>query len=264
MKKHVLQKVFFWTLFPLFIIICILTILALFTPVIKIDPEYKKPIVYAFVLEVAILVAALFREVFGLKKKEQEGEVPKQDIKIVAKETETVDDAPIGVIKLNKEVVHDKIVIQQTPDKFVRNLLSKEEFQKKFFLRMIMYEALDRTGSNINIELRPNTLGQLDITLKQYQEHELAALGSIFSIKDSKKELRVNNTGTMSLSWYTLLVPNPNKPGEFIEVMQYAKHVVVEDIIAILAISYNPGITHPENIRILQALLEEFGTEQKV
>jgi hypothetical protein len=64
----IFRSTLFWIISIFFTIILVLTILNLFFGIGKLNPEYQSKLFYAFLVEIAAAVFALFYALFGLKK----------------------------------------------------------------------------------------------------------------------------------------------------------------------------------------------------
>lgn len=261
-QNEKMRWILFWIFIGFYVVITILTILALFFGLGNLTEGYKNTLFTTFIIETGVGVIALFYALFGLKKA-GEKETPEVHVQTVESDEKSnvklVEDLPYkGVLDLNKHIT----LPEMYADNF-RSLLDKQNFAARFKPNMYVFVSPDTAYQyfrpNVVIQTAPNQLTQLNITLADYMDSVFSETQKLQSIV-GKRYIRIGaNTATQ---WYEASASRiMGLETEMNTTFQQIQKVVVTDsLMGIITISYSDETT-PQDQSILQQLLEEFGVK---
>ncbi len=253
-----MRWILFWIFIGFYIVITILTILALFFGLGSLAEEYKKTLFTTFIIETGVGVTVLFYALFGLKKGADDTNRPIQNIESdEIRDVNVVDDLPYkGKINLNESIN----LLDSYSDNF-QSFLDNNDFRNHFKPSMYMFVSPDEKYElfrpNLVIQIGKNELTEFNITLADYMENVFSESSKMLSIV-GKRYIRL---GTNSATqWYkasAVKIMGVDTTSE-ITFQQVQKVVVSDDLMGIITISYNED-TSPKDQMILQQLIENFG-----
>jgi hypothetical protein len=262
-QSETMRWYLFWVFISLFVIISILTILALFFEVGQIGEDDKGKLVTAFLLEVGLAVGALFYSLFKLKPPAgstiAENLLPaevQENVGII-----TSEDAPFEediTIDLSQPTQLD--TANPLASFKIGGILS-QDFQKNFTPAMITYIARVEFGEfrpNVILTFEPNPLFHLNMTLADYVTENTKTISGILALKDARQ---VRSSFNAALQWYSYEMPFPTQenPDNVAQIQAFQKYVVAGEQLATLTITYQTEGTDPDHIHCLHQLLKEFG-----
>jgi hypothetical protein len=259
-----MRKVMFLVLMIVFVVMFILTCLALFADFGHLGSGNKTLLTTTFVIESGVAVFALFYKLFGIKKDNPvfrssgtDGSAAKVESK---QNVDVVTDSPVGVdISLNAPVAAG---IFGPFDATIQTLIASEGFADRFRPATIAFistrDYASAFGPNVNIQINQNPWGTVNLNLAEFVEKnnsvaQAAFADSRFFRITSDRHIRTGNN--MAVQWYSAQV------GGKVDITQYQKFVISEELIGIMTISYNDD-TVPEDIQLLQSLLKDFGVQK--
>ncbi|MCK9208024.1 MAG: hypothetical protein M0P66_13005 [Salinivirgaceae bacterium] len=258
-QNNLMRWILFGVFITFYVLITTFTIFALFFDLGNLSSEFKKPLFTTFIIETGIGIVTLFYSLFGLRRSANSSSLPKIESEIV-NNVNVVNDTPIGAdIYLNND-----IDLLNSYNKSIKSRLTSEGFSTHFEPSMFVFASPDSDYKDfrptIVIQIEKNQLNQLNMTLSDFMDSGYALTQEMNSIV-GKRHVRIGNT--TALQWFRC---NLNKVmglnlDSDVEFTQYQKIVISDDLMGIITISYGDE-TKPEDMKILQDLLQDYGVKE--
>ncbi|MGE0569409.1 MAG: hypothetical protein AB7O73_15825 [Bacteroidia bacterium] len=173
---------------------------------------------------------------------------------------DVVTDSPLNApIKLNEQIDLLSLINDKS-----RPMIYSKTFTEKFSPSMLIFVSKDNTYSKFKptvvIQIEANPLEALNMTLADYMESSYTITKEIQTMIG---ERQVRTGSTAATQWYRCKLTNVfgMQVETDIEYIQFQKIVVSNDLMGIITLSYTDE-TKPDDIKILQELLLEFGIKQ--
>ncbi len=259
-QNEKMRWILFWIFIGLYVIITVLTILALFYGLGSLAEEYKKTLFTTFIVETGVGVVTLFYALFGLRK--TSGNTVPPPARIVTEvihDVGLVTDLPYkGVIDLDKSTN----LLESYNGNF-RSLLGQNNFSAHFKPSMFVFISPDPNYTtyrpSVVIQIEKNQLTEMNMTLSDYMESVFTETQKLQSIV-GKRYIRLG--ASSATQWYQadasrILGMDTNLKTTY---QQVQKVVLSDKLMGIITISYSDETT-PEDQNILQQLLAEFGVK---
>jgi len=252
-----MRWILFWVFLGFYAIFTILTIFALFCNFGQLAESYKSILVTTFIIETGVGVITLFYSLFGLNKSSKHNT---PEIETDSKRNiEIVTDSPLG-----KEIsLNQSVDLLTSFDENLRIIVTNIKFCERFKPCMLVLASNDEEYEfrpNIVFQVEKNPLVELNITLADYMESGYSI------IKDTQEiigQRHVRSGSLIATQWYRVKMTNflGLKVDSDVTYVQFQKIVVSDDLMGIITLSYSDE-TKPEDINLMQKILDEFGIKK--
>ncbi len=250
---------FFGVVLVFYVIITGLTVIALFTSLVQVDPQFKKLLFGAFILETGGAFFGLYYTLFGFTAEGKREPLPTNLIQNV----DVVTESPLGIpVDLTKIVTQASLF-----DSYMSMLYgyaATNDFKQYFEPSMSVFLAkggMNPHGFTPNavLSIERNPLGLLNQTLADYARDTFSQVDQALQIT-GERQARIGTD--QAVTWYHFRKPlsTEDNPERTVDLLQYQKIVVAGDLMGIVTVTY--GIkSDPDHIRILQQLVSQFGVK---
>ncbi len=258
-QRSKMKWVLFWVFIAIYIIVTLLTILALFFDLGNLATDYKTPLFTTFIIETGVGIITLFYSLFGLSRNETKETTPQVNSEII-NNVSVVDDSPLDTeIQLNKPV--DLLGSYKGQ---INSILSSESFSEQYNPAMMMFTSTDEDYTefrpSVVLQLLKNPLISLNTTLADYMDSSYTLTKEMQDII-GKRKIRIGTN--IAIQWFRVKFSNilGIKVDSDTVCTQFQKFVVSNELMGIVTIAYGDD-TKPKDIKILQDLLNEFGIKE--